>query len=533
MPTKPATSNPSLRYVGLAFAGADLAFEIDLKGTVVFALGAAKRLTGRAEAELVGHSWSEIFAPREAGFLEAMLEGLPKDGRRGPLRVTLARTDGLAAPHAMLSLFRSQGLGPGVSCALSLGSSLALADTPRNASGLVDRDDFNSAVAPVMEEAQRAGIPLHLEIVDLVGFAAKLSKLDDAAAETERRAVAGLLRSESFGDLGPSEIDTDRFALVRQDAASDEGMLKRLRTVSGVNPSTAKMTLSGSAAENVRAIRYALDRCLEEGARGKKMDFSAIMERTVREAAQFKAKIAQDAFVLVYQPVVNLGDSSLHHFEALARFGSDDSPAETIKLAEDLDMIADFDLAVVKAVLARLATEPEDTKIAANVSARSMSKPAFLVELARMITKANPRMRLLLEITETHEIADFEPVAKALNVFRGQGYKICLDDFGAGAASLDYLRHLDIDYVKIDGRYIQKLVAGTRDAVILGHVVGLCHDLGIGTIAEMIETKKAADVCAGLGVHLGQGWLYSRPLPAPRWDAVPRRTKPDPDRYLW
>jgi EAL domain-containing protein (putative c-di-GMP-specific phosphodiesterase class I) len=88
---------------------------------------------------------------------------------------------------------------------------------------------------------------------------------------------------------------------------------------------------------------------------------------------------------------------------------------------------------------------------------------------------------------------------------------VCLDDFGAGAASLDYLRRLEVDFIKIDGRYVRALTGGSRDAVILKHVVALCRELEIDTIAEMIETPEAARVASGIGVALGQGWCFAKP----------------------
>jgi EAL domain-containing protein (putative c-di-GMP-specific phosphodiesterase class I) len=88
---------------------------------------------------------------------------------------------------------------------------------------------------------------------------------------------------------------------------------------------------------------------------------------------------------------------------------------------------------------------------------------------------------------------------------------VCLDDFGAGHASLDYLRRLEVDFIKFDGRYIRTLTAGSRDEVILKHMVGLCRELGIETIAEMIETQETAKLAEGIGLGLGQGWFFAKP----------------------
>ena len=114
-------------------------------------------------------------------------------------------------------------------------------------------------------------------------------------------------------------------------------------------------------------------------------------------------------------------------------------------------------------------------------------------------------------------IGDLDVASAIIRRLKSLGHAVCLDDFGAGAASLDYLRRLDIDIVKIDGRYVQALRRGGRDAVLLKHIVALCSDLGMTTIAEMVETRDAANLLRDLGVELGQGWHFAKPLPKPQW----------------
>jgi len=98
-----------------------------------------------------------------------------------------------------------------------------------------------------------------------------------------------------------------------------------------------------------------------------------------------------------------------------------------------------------------------------------------------------------------------------LQNLRGRGHKVCLDDFGAGAASFSYLQAFLVDYVKIDGAYIGRILANFRDRTIVKAMVQMCSELGISTIAEMIETKEQAGSLIGLGVGYGQGYLYGKP----------------------
>ena len=92
---------------------------------------------------------------------------------------------------------------------------------------------------------------------------------------------------------------------------------------------------------------------------------------------------------------------------------------------------------------------------------------------------------------------------------------MCLDDFGAGAASFEYLRRLSVDTVKIDGSFVRALDEGERARTLIAHLVKLCADLGLETVGEMVETEAQAEALRDLGVAMGQGWLFGRPTPEP------------------
>jgi EAL domain-containing protein (putative c-di-GMP-specific phosphodiesterase class I) len=176
------------------------------------------------------------------------------------------------------------------------------------------------------------------------------------------------------------------------------------------------------------------------------------------------------------------------------------------------------------------------TRIAANLSAHSLMIEGFLEEILGLGGGGGLRGRLILEITETRQLRDLDQANARIARLRSAGHVVCLDDFGAGAASLDYLRRLEVDFIKIDGRYIQSMTEGSRDALLVKHLVALCNDLGVATIAEMIETEPVARLALDLGVQLGQGWAFSKPLEKPRWSPpasapAPARTRPGSREY--
>jgi len=518
-----------LQLLGLVFAGADLVFEVDERGVIVFVLGASENLTGRSNNELMGSDWSTLAAHSDGEMLATLLRGVRSGERLGPIRIALKPRDGQKLTrHASLSVFRLPQPGARLSCALSAGGQASLDDVKRLADGLLDPASFTSAAGALLEEAERAGLPVRLDLIELSGLHAATSAMDSESAERTRRHVAATLRAESLGGLGASEVATDRFALVRSAEASSAHLNQRLEEATGgIKAAATQLPMLASAAQNLKAMRYALDRYIEEGPQAAAAGFMAAVERTVRDSGRFKAMLNSSSFHLAYQPVVDLTDNTLHHFEALARFDLDTSPADTIRLAEELHLIVDFDLSVVKTVAKLLAKSPAGVKIAANVSGLSLMQPKFVEALIAAVDFApDLRPRLLLEVTETQAITDLPEANRILGELRRLGHVVCLDDFGAGAASLDYLRHLDVDVVKVDGRFIQSLEERPRDVVLLKHVAALCRELKVLTIAEKVETAETARLAAELGLDFGQGWHFSKPLPEPKWKPAPSPAPP-------
>ncbi|MCA6232036.1 MAG: PAS domain-containing protein, partial [Phenylobacterium sp.] len=173
------TEDASLvRLLGLAFAGADLVFEIDNDGVIVFALGAAERLTGRPDKALVGKDWASLFNPSESALLTRLRKDLAAGERRGPMRVDLAPQDAPNAPTgAGLSVFRLPQLGSKLSCALSMSSPTGGYPFTRDASGFTSVDSFARSTEYLLEEARQAGLVLSLDLVEVRGLRDRLAQL--------------------------------------------------------------------------------------------------------------------------------------------------------------------------------------------------------------------------------------------------------------------------------------------------------------------------------------------------------------------
>ena len=510
------------RLLGFAFAGADLLLEIDANGKIGLALGASEALSGAPETDLVGRSWRDFADLRDHAMVEALLGGLKEGARGGPVTIALAGAPDGVQRAASMSAFRMPGSGGVVSCVFSRAGGKVVHE-------LHDKASFETMAANLIEAARANGQDLEMAFLEFGGLAALRGRLGPEAAQALDQRLAGALRAQSHGGSAAAELGADRFALVRAKGDAVEALVQRLISIidkdraSGLEADVRLMALQSDASPSqiARAIRFSLDAFIADGlSTDGPMDLGEVVDRSIKktlsEVGMLGAAVNDRRFNLVFQPVVDLkAGSTLHHFEVLVRFGDSASPYPMIRMAEELDMIEPLDIAVVDQTIARLVAEPH-LKLAANVSGRTIVSPAFVTAVRQMLADApSAAGRLLLEITESAAIDDLALADRHLSVLRETGCVVCLDDFGAGAASLAYLQQLTLDIVKIDGRFIRELQHGGRESTFIRHLVRMCSELKVKTIAEMVETPQAEDAVRRAGVDFAQGWLYGAAADTP------------------
>ncbi|QUD87849.1 EAL domain-containing protein [Phenylobacterium montanum] len=507
------------RLLGLAFAAADLLFEVDEKGLVSFAAGAGQKITGQDDAELIGRPWGELFTENDRPVAEALLAGLEDGERRGPVDLGLADLD----RRVSLCAFRLPQLAPRVSCALTLSGRLAKAG-----GGLLGRADFEAAASNLIDVARADGLQLELSLVELGGLQRQRGALSAELAAALDRRVSGALRAESFGDAA-ADLGEQRFAVLRKKGEAPEAVARRLSRVLGaaLEPSAHGVHVDALASPGrmMRALRFSLDKYLADGAPPQAATLSDVVglsvEKTVAQAGAFGALVRERRFKLVYQPVISLVDGAVHHHEVLVRFEGDRSPFAMIRMAEELDLIEHLDRAIAEEAAAKLRADRSGRlRLAANVSGRTIVSPGFIEGVAGLARGGDLAGRLMFEVTESAAIDDLPRAQRHIAALQDLGFKVCLDDFGAGASSFAYLRQLNVDVVKIDGAYVRELTSSGRDDAMIRHLVGLCRELKVDTVAEMVETQAVEDVLRRAGVDYAQGWLYGQAAPQPVFPAA-------------
>ena len=509
------------RFLGFGFAAADLLLEIRPDGRVAFGLGAGEGVLGVSDTALSNRSWTSLLHPEDHPMVEALFAGLDDIARAGPVVVSVAVPQGAPERYATLTAIRLPQNQGAISCTLSKAKA-------RGAAGLQSRETFEARAAELLAGSSQE---LELAFVEFAGLSQSAAAAKDPAKL--QALVAGILRAQAYRGEAPTAVGPDRYALVRgkdEPTAVMEARIDKVLAssgVEGVSAGTRAIAMSGieRPRQVTQALRYALNLVMESGfERGLPSDFSEALERAMRstlsKAGQLGSAIRYKRFSLAFQPVVSLKDGSLHHHEVLVRFGAEGSPFPTIKMAEELDLIGALDGAILEEALQVLLRDPAHI-FAVNVSGRSLMGDGYVENVVRLMTE-NPgaKGRLMFELTESSAVEDLAEADRRLQTIRAAGCEICLDDFGAGAASLAYLQQLTLDLLKIDGRYIRDLQHGGREATFVKHLVNMCAELKVRTLAEMVETPEAEDAVRRAGVDLAQGWLYGRAVEAPTDNAT-------------
>jgi EAL domain-containing protein (putative c-di-GMP-specific phosphodiesterase class I) len=167
-----------------------------------------------------------------------------------------------------------------------------------------------------------------------------------------------------------------------------------------------------------------------------------------------------------------------------------------------------------RAALAFGAASP--TTMAVNISARQLGDDGFVdVVLAALRDSGLAPERLVLEITETAVMADLPNVAPRLQELRQLGVRVAIDDFGTGYSSLSYLTNLPVDILKVDKSFIDDVAHSGHAASVADAIISMSQSLNLATVAEGVERASQAQWLRGAHCTLGQGYLWSRPVPLP------------------
>jgi diguanylate cyclase (GGDEF)-like protein/PAS domain S-box-containing protein len=260
--------------------------------------------------------------------------------------------------------------------------------------------------------------------------------------------------------------------------------------------------------------------------KGRWRRFQAALHMAVRERMELRAALdqalAEKAFLLHYQPIVDLPTGTPAGFEALIRWPHPTRgfvpPMQFIEIAEETGLIVPLGNWVLEQALDTVAHWRErcgaqTPYISVNVSARQFRSPGFVDLVVDELTRRDlPADCLMLEITESLLLRDENHVIDDLNALRELGIRIAIDDFGTGYSSLSYLRQVPVDVLKIDKSFVDTVATSPQQRALVEGIVNLAHTLGLRVVVEGIEQPQERDLLTAMGCEYGQGYLFARPM---------------------
>jgi diguanylate cyclase (GGDEF)-like protein len=415
--------------------------------------------------------------------------------------------------------------------------------------GLPNRRGLNVSIRAALKTQRENGGRISILFCDLNSFK-EINDLhghqigDDLLVEIGRR----LQRSLRFGDI-LSRLGGDEFVVLTM-GIFDEGdalqLAMRLNDAVGqtwsvedhtIRPSMSiGITISDDPEISVNELIRRADLAMYEAKTNGDQHISFYhpsIDKKVRKNIhlrhQLEGALQHETMFLAYQPIVELGDRAVVGMEALLRLGAVASPigtpSEFIPLAERTALILPIGRWVISEALKRLCqlrAEGSEVTMAINVSPLQLKESGlsdFFLSQAEQ-AGVDPSWTVI-EVTESILIEHPELATSELRRLREAGVKVHLDDFGTGYSSMSWLARLPIDTIKVDRSFIADFLRDHRKAVVLEAMIRLSRDLGLGLIAEGIETVEQHAGLLAMGCVRGQGFLFGRPEPLTRSCAVP------------
>ncbi len=412
---------------------------------------------------------------------------------------------------------------------------------------LPNRALLHDRVGQAIAQARRNNEVLALLFIDLDRFKAVNDSLGHAIGdrllqEVARRLLACSRASDTTARLGGDEFvvllgDLDRPEAARHVAQKVLDALSEPVTLDGhaltVTPSIGICAYPHDG-EDVETLMRNADTAMYHAKQTGRNNFQ-FFTQAMNEAAQARLQLENDLrhalergeFTLHYQPQLDLKTGAIVGFEALVRWRHPRrgmvAPSDFIAAAEETGLIGPIGERVLHEACAQArawqTSGHPQLQVAVNCSARQFQDEKFVQTVSRILRETGmPAPRLELEVTESVIIHHSEEVNARFQALGDMGVRISIDDFGTGYSSLSYLKRLAIHQLKIDQSFVRDISADPDDAAIVSAIIAIAHSLDLNVVAEGVETAEQLAFLRSVGCDMGQGYLFSKPLPAEEFE---------------
>ena len=418
---------------------------------------------------------------------------------------------------------------------------------------LPNRHLFLENMAQALNHARRHGRVLAVLYMDLDQFKRVNETLGHSVGDRLLKEVAARLReglrahdavTHGSGEAGVARLGGDEFCILLNEIGQFHDAAKVARRIvdSLVDPvevdgnelfvttaiGIALFPADGGDCETLlKNAAVAMHHAKSQGRNGCQFYGRAMNARALEKLAmesQLRKAIDRAEFELHFQPKLDLRSGRLTGAEALIRWHHPElgivPPNDFIPLAEEAGLIVPIGEWVLETACrqsvawqrAGLAPLP----VAVNVSSPHFRHSGLLRTVARVLEQTGlPPQLLELEVTESMLMDSLESTLGTLHGLKDMGLRLCIDDFGTGYSSLAYLKRFPLDALKVDQSFVKDMPGAADDAAITSAIIAMAHSLKLEVVAEGVETQAQLDFLRARGCEYAQGFLISRPLPAP------------------
>lgn len=534
------------RLQALARHGSDLITVLAPDGTVLYEAGAVQDLLGYEPAELEGRKLSEWLHPADTPVLAALCN--VGEGSSPARELRLRRRDGhyCTCEARATSLLGDQLWNGIVLNVWDVTERKELEERLRHQAfhdgltSLANRVLFNERLEHALVRGARTGSAVSLLLIDLDDFKSINDSLGHPVGDELLLATARRLDETMRGADTVARLGGDEFGVILDgtpSSAEDERAAARILAAlarpfelgGGCFPVSASIGIARAGPGEGEADRLVRDADLAMyAAKSERQGSFAVyrddMHGVSEERLQLKVELLGDLSAggqldLHYQPVVALEDGTVVGFEALLRWNHPRhgalAPDEFIPLAEETGAIVQIGNWALRRACAQAREWHEhggrDLFVSVNVSARQLQEDGIADQVGGALRESGlAPERLVLEVTESQLMRDVERAVAGLCAARELGVRVAIDDFGSGYSSLSQLRRLPADVLKVD----REFTSAAEGAGMLSAVIEIGESLELATIAEGIETPEQLRQLRALGYAYGQGFLFSKPVPA-------------------
>mgnify|MGYP006275159441 CR=1 FL=1 len=409
--------------------------------------------------------------------------------------------------------------------------------------GLMNREEFFSRLQEIARDAQEHRKNHSFVYLDLDQFKIVNDVCGHLAGDELLRQVSTDLRGHLEAEQHiAARLGGDEFGVILFDTPLSRGMsiaralLRNLnrkfiwqKNAFHITASIGLVPLAGVNADGYTILAAADDASYlakESGGNTVKVyetaDYTFLKRRgEMQWISRLNHALEGDRFVLWGQPIVSTDGDSREHFEILIRMLDDDdsliSPGDFIPAAEKYNLMPAVDRWVLTSAFKRLSTFAEGGRtpmVSINLSGASIADEGMLDFIRRLFESSQVEpTQICLEITETTAIANMSRATSFIKRLKSLGVSFALDDFGNGFSSFAYLKHLPVDYLKIDGSFVRDIADDPIDFALVQSVNTIGHVMNMKTIAEYVKDERTQTKLEEIGVDYLQGYQIARPAP--------------------